>query len=91
MPMEVIRLVRTIQLNPKFRKVALRRRPYIPENDNETDVIAYVVPSETKTVKRLDDEIYYDYTDDEYYRVALPDERTGFMNRLAFMEVDNNG
>lgn len=84
-------MVRTIHFKPELRKIALRRRPYIPENDNESDVIAYVIPEEVKTVKRLDDELYYDYTDDEYYKVALPDERRGFINRLAFVEVDNNG
>lgn len=83
-------MVRTIYFKKNLKSIALRRRPYIPELDNESDVIAYIKPEEYKSVKRIDDEIYYDYTDDEYYRVEL-DNRVGFINRLAFEEVDTNG
>ena len=86
MPMEVKIMVRTIHLKESIKKIALRRRPYLSENDNESDVIAYISAEDTKTVKRIDDEIYYSFTDDEYYRVNLPDGRTGFINRLAFKE-----
>lgn len=86
MPMEVKIMVRTIHLKENIKKIALRRRPYLPENDNEADVIAYVSAEDTKSIKRIDDEIYYSFTDDEYYRVNLPDGRTGFINRLAFKE-----
>lgn len=84
-------MVRTIYFKKNMKSIALRRRPYIPEMDNESDVTAYIKPEEYKSVKRIDDEIYYDYTDDEYYRVNLPDGRYGFINRLAFEEVGTNG
>lgn len=83
-------MVRTIYFKKNLKSIALRRKPYIPEFDNESDVIAYIKPEEYKSAKRIDDEIYYDFTDDEYYRVDL-EGRIGFINRLAFEEVDTNG
>lgn len=86
MPMEVKAMVRTMHLKESIKKIALRRKPYLSKNNNEADVITYISAEDTKSVKRIDDEIYYSFTDDEYYRVNLPDGRTGFINRLAFKE-----
>lgn len=83
-------MVRTIYFKKNLKSIALRRRPYIPKMDDESDVIAYIKPEEYKNVKRIDDKIYYSYTDDEYYRVDL-DGRIGFINRLAFEEVNTGG
>lgn len=83
-------MVRTIYFKKNLKSIALRRRPYIPKMDDESDVIAYIKPEEYKNVKRIDDKIYYSYTDDEYYRVDL-DGRIGFINRLAFEEVNTSG
>jgi hypothetical protein len=83
----VIELVRTIHFNKKLRKVALRKKPWVSQNHNETDVVAYVKPNEEKTVKRIDDQIYYDHVDNEFYIVCLNDGRTGYINKNAFVEV----
>lgn len=87
MPVEVTGMVRTIYFNTKLRKVGLRKRPWLPKNHDETDVLAYLIPSEEKTVKRIDDRIYYDHLDNEYYCVSLNDGRTGYINKKAFREV----
>ena len=80
-------MVRTIHFNKKLRKVALRKYPWLPSRHNETDVLAYPVPSDEKTVKRIDDQVYYDHVDNMYYRVILNDGRAGYINKEAFVEV----
>lgn len=85
--MEVIEMVRTIHFNSKIRAVALRKKPWLSQNHNETDVLAYLKPSEEKTVKRIDDQIYYDHIDNEYYRICMNDGRVGYINKKAFVEV----
>jgi hypothetical protein len=80
-------MVRTIHFNKKLRKVTLRKCPWLPSRHNETDVLAYLVPSDEKTVKRIDDQVYYDHVDNMYYRVILNDGRAGYINKNAFVEV----
>jgi hypothetical protein len=80
-------MVRTIHFNKKLRKVTLRKCPWLPSRHNETDVLAYLVPSDEKTVKRIDDQVYYDHVDNMYYRVILNDGRAGYINKEAFVEV----
>lgn len=85
--MEVMRLVKTIHFNNKLKKVALRKRPWLPSRHDETDVLAYLIPSNEKTAKQIDDQIYHDHLDNEYYRVIVNDGRAGYINKKAFVEV----
>lgn len=80
-------MVRTIHFNKKLRKATLRKCPWLPSRHNEIDVLAYLVPSDEKTVKRIDDQVYYDHVDNMYYRVILNDGRAGYINKNAFVEV----
>lgn len=91
MPMEVITVIYKLTFKERIRKVALRRRPYITENEsNESDVIKYLKPEEVTSIRRIDDKEYYGWTDDKYYKVLVDDALSGFVNKLAF-EEDSNG
>lgn len=65
-----------------LRKVAIRQVPPFNGNDDEREV-QYIDVKEKKKVKRLDNVIYYGWTDDAYYRVQI-EEKVGFVNAAAF-------
>lgn len=80
-------MVRTIHFNKNLRKVALRKCPWLSSHHNETDVLAYLNPSDEKTAKCIDEQVYYDHIDNMYYCVILNDGRAGYINKNAFVEV----
>lgn len=81
-----------------LRKVALRKRPYLPVNkDENVDEITYIkVTPETKAL-RLDESITFGFiNDDVYYHVQIDNVYDGFVNSAAFKitdkeSEDNNG
>lgn len=75
-----------LKLKPIVRTLVLRKRPWIPREDEEADIGIEIPVTTDLRITQLDTERYYSWTDDVYLFVGVNDGKTGFVNLLCFEE-----